>query len=265
MSIEIHPVFAARWRSRLPLANSIPDIAWSADANGRLDYHNARFSEFIGGEIDPEKSPIHPDDLAETRRVWRKACESGEEYEMEHRVRRADGEYRWMIARAVPVKDSDGQVLRWFGTTTDIDEAHKLSENRELLARELSHRIKNIFSVIKRQDILLYHPYDSFTPVVDFLYEAARDPDVLAIKQTLYRVGPNSPVVAALMKARENGKQVAVLVELKARFDEENNIVWARALERAGVCGSFFRFAGVPFYHEDRGFNPRSTPASAIA
>jgi polyphosphate kinase len=115
------------------------------------------------------------------------------------------------------------------------DFAHLLNEpfNPKLLPPLSSN--ENIFSILETQDVVLYHPYESFEPIVRMIQTAAKDPDVVTIKMTLYRAGAQSPIVQSLMNAAEAGKQVTVMVELKARFDEENNLIWAKALEKAGA------------------------------
>ena len=130
------------------LVDSMPAMAWSCDGSGNVDYVNRRLMEFIGLGNSMDDGVVHPDDLAESDRKWRESLRTGESYEAEYRLRRADGGYRWMLARAEPVRDEDGNIVRWFSTATDIDDVHKMSESRDLLARELSHRIKNIFAVV---------------------------------------------------------------------------------------------------------------------
>lgn len=135
------------------LSDAIPQMAWSTTANGEPDYFNARWYSFTGvGEGahygDRWIAALHPDDRGLAGDVWAKAVASGEPYEVEYRMLRRDGEYRWTLARGLPMRDGDGQIIRWFGTNTDIHEQRQLSESRDVLSRELSHRIKNIFSVI---------------------------------------------------------------------------------------------------------------------
>ncbi len=135
------------------LADTMPQMVWSTLPDGLHDYYNARWYEFTGvpeGSTDGEgwSGVFHPDDQERAWSLWRHSLETGEPYEIEYRLRHHSGEYRWTLGRALPLRGANGEIIRWFGTCTDINDAKRLDEERSLVANELSHRIKNIFSVI---------------------------------------------------------------------------------------------------------------------
>jgi PAS domain S-box-containing protein len=135
------------------LADAMPQMVWSTLPDGYHDYYNARWYEFTGmpdGSTDGEEwnGMFHPEDQERAWTTWRHSLETGDPYQIEYRLRRADGTYRWTLGRALPLRDDAGTIVRWFGTCTDIHEQKQASEEREVIAQELSHRIKNIFAVI---------------------------------------------------------------------------------------------------------------------
>lgn len=140
----------ARFRT---LSDTMPQMIWSTLPDGFHDYYNARWYEFTGvpkGSTDGEawNGMFHPEDQETAWARWRHSLATGEPYEIEYRLRHHSGKYRWTLGRALPLRASDGTITRWFGTCTDIDDAKRLAEERTLVASELGHRIKNIFSVM---------------------------------------------------------------------------------------------------------------------
>lgn len=135
------------------LADTMPQMVWSTRGDGHHDYYNARWYEFTGveeGSTDGDgwRDIFHPDDRDRAWREWQHSIATGEPYHIEYRLRHQSGSYRWVLGRALPIRDPHGNIVRWFGTCTDIHETRLLAEEREIIAQELSHRIKNIFSVI---------------------------------------------------------------------------------------------------------------------
>lgn len=135
------------------LADLVPQMVWSARPDGYPDYYNQRWYQFTGLDMgasdgDAWSLVLHPDDRDRSINTWMAAVKSGEPYEVEYRLRRADGTYRWALGNGLPQRDQDGNIIRWFGTCTDIHEQRMALEEREIISQELSHRIKNIFAVV---------------------------------------------------------------------------------------------------------------------
>jgi polyphosphate kinase len=263
LSVLIHDKRGQEQFARLKVPDSLPQLLplqKSTRANGKPlcfvwieQVIQANLDALFPGMEVVESHPFHVTRDADSSIQEIEAADLLESVEEGVRQRRFGAVVRLKVSRGMPARIVD--ILRENLNVDDSDVYHvdgplalvrlrhlasldrpELKEPPFVPAPLTGHsEEEDIYALIRKGDILLHHPFDSFQPVVDFLRTAARDPNVLAIKMTLYRVGKNSPVVNALLEAMEYGKQVAVLVELKARFDEESNIEWARALEKEGV------------------------------
>nr|WP_047100205.1 PAS domain-containing protein [Sphingomonas sanxanigenens] len=176
------------------LADAMPQMVWSTLPDGYHDYYNARWYDFTGvppGSTDGEgwNGMVHPDDQAHAWAAWRHALDTGEPYEVEYRLRHHSGVYRWALGRALPMRGEDGRITRWFGTCTDIDESKQAREQRDIVAHELSHRIKNIFAVIAGLVGFSARTHPEIRPLADDLRER-----IMALGRAHDFVRPHSEV-----------------------------------------------------------------------
>jgi len=165
-------------RAMREIADLIPSVIWSADGSGKFDYFNRQW-EGVTGKPRPQalgdwRPFVHEEDADRVLQTWTASFNKGQAFQSEYRLSQADGNWRWTLARALPWTDAEGKITRWFGTLTDIDDGRRVSENRDLLARELSHRIKNIFAVVAGLVSIRARRHEAAKPFADELVDAIR-------------------------------------------------------------------------------------------
>lgn len=224
------------------LADTMPQMVWATPPDGLPDYFNARWYEFTGASLGSTEganwtSVFHPDDQPRSWAAWNDAVTTGEPYEIEYRLRNLDGDYRWVLGRALPMRDSHGKITRWFGTCTDIHDHKMALQERELISHELSHRIKNIFSVISGLISLSSRTHPELKPVADQLRER-----VMALGTAHDFVRPHSE---ASRPSRGQSSLHGLIEELLAPYQSTNG-------ERITISG------------EDPGIDDRSATPLAL-
>jgi PAS domain S-box-containing protein len=215
------------------LADTMPQMVWSTLPDGYHDYYNARWYEFTGmpeGSTDGAEwnGVFHPEDQERAWAVWDQSLETGEPYQIEYRLRHRDGTYRWVLGRALPIRDAGGRITRWFGTCTDIHEQKLALEQREVISQELSHRIKNIFSVVAGLIQFAARSHPGFAPVATDLRQR-----ITALGRAHDFVRPHSP------RSRPDAPQDSLRGLLTQLFAPYQSVVDDRA--RIAITGTDLR------------------------